>query len=393
MHKRNQHEADNGVWEPTNSAEGHYKAIIDSSEDAIISKDLNGIIQTWNQGAEKVFGYAAEEVIGKSVTILIPPENHNEEEEILNRIRAGERIEHYETVRRRKDGQLINISLTVSPIKNIKGEIVGASKIARNITDKKRWEGQLQHAHEELERANRAKDQFLAVLSHELRTPLNPVLLVASDAAVDSKLPPEVRSQFETIVHNVEIEARMIDDLLDLARITTGKFKLEKREVKVHEILLNSISTIKSLARQKEIGLREQLDCPECVVLGDPVRLLQVFSNILKNAVKFTPPKGTISVQARSGDEYIVDVSDNGIGMTPEELTVVFEPFRQGDHSQGAHRFDGLGLGLAISKQFVEFHSGKIEASSKGRHCGSTFTISLPVINGTGGQRRNNATT
>lgn len=277
MHKRNQHETDNGVWEPTNSAEGHYKAIIDSSEDAIISKDLNGIIQTWNQGAEKVFGYAAEEVIGKSVTILIPPENHNEEEEILNRIRAGERIEHYETVRRRKDGQLINISLTVSPIKNIKGEIVGASKIARNITDKKRWEGQLKHAHEELERANRAKDQFLAVLSHELRTPLNPVLLVASDAAVDSKLPPEVRSQFETIVHNVEIEARMIDDLLDLAKITNGKFKLEKREVKVHEILLNSISTIKSLARQKEIGLREQLDCPECVVLGDPVRLLQVF--------------------------------------------------------------------------------------------------------------------
>jgi PAS domain S-box-containing protein len=360
----------------------HFKALVDSSDDAIISKDLNGIIRTWNKGAEKIFGYTADEVIGKPVTILFAPDNLDEEPSILARIRVGERIDHYETIRRRKNGELIDISLTVSPIKNDAGKIIGASKIARDITAKKRGDAELRRMHKELENANRAKDRFLAMLSHELRTPLNPVLLLASDAATDPSLSPETRFAFESILQNVETEARLIDDLLDLTRITAGKLKLERTKLKVNQALMNSIAMVKSQAQQKEIVVEEKLGNPESVVWGDGVRLQQVYSNILKNAIKFTPPKGRVAVRAGATDgEYVVSVSDTGMGMTMHELAVVFEPFRQGEHSENQHQYGGLGLGLAISKQFIEFHQGTIDATSEGRGRGSTFTIRLPLLN------------
>lgn len=376
------HENRAAAFENTNTILGHFKAIVDSSDDAIVGKDLNGIIQSWNIGAEKIFGYKAEEVIGQPITILFPPENVDEEPSILARIRAGQRIDHYETVRKRKDGTLIDISLTVSPVKDNAGNIIGASKIARDITDKKQWENRLVQAHKELEEANRAKDNFLAMLSHELRTPLNPVLLIASDAADDPALPDDVRARFEMILRNVEMEARLIDDLLDLARIRTGKLKLEKKQVNVHDLLANSLSLIHDQARRKNITLIQKLNDPQTTVLGDAVRLQQVFSNVLKNAVKFTPDNGTVTVQSGLRDhEYVINISDTGIGMTPEELDVAFDAFRQGEHSV-VPRFGGLGLGLAISKEFVEFHEGRIDAFSKGRGCGSTFTIKLPLLSG-----------
>src|SRR6202042_994989 len=192
----------------------HYAAIVESSADAILSKDLNGVIMSWNQGAELLFGYTAEEAVGKPVTILIPVERHDEEPRILERIRRVESIDHYETIRRRKDGTLIDISLTVSPIKGGNGKIIGASKIARDITDRKRIEAELKCAHDDAQKANRAKDDFLAALSHELRTPLNPVLLLASDNEKNRELPSWVRNDFDTICKNVELEGRLIDDLL-----------------------------------------------------------------------------------------------------------------------------------------------------------------------------------
>jgi len=370
----------NAELERTNLVQSQIAAIVESSDDAIISKNLNSIILTWNKGAERIFGYTAAEVIGKPITILIPPEDQHEEPAILARLRRGERIEHYETIRLRKDGKKINISLTVSPIKNTAGEVVGASKIARDITDKKRWEEELKYARDEAERASHAKDDFLAALSHELRTPLNPVLLVASDAAANLDLPPGVRANFDMIRRNVELEARLIDDLLDLTRITSGKLKLDKRSVNIHAVLKTTVAMLQSEIENREIVLTQKFEAFQNIISGDTVRLQQIFWNVLKNAMKFTPPRGTIAIETRSaGEEYVVTIADSGIGMTAQELARAFNAFTQGDHSEDARRFGGLGLGLTISKKLVELHSGSIEAFSEGRNRGSRFVLRFPL--------------
>jgi two-component system CheB/CheR fusion protein len=358
-------------------------AIVESSSDAIIGNDLDGKIISCNHGAARLFGYKAEELIGQPVTMLIPPDRQEEEAEILARIRRGESIEHYETVRRRQDGSLLDVSLTISPVKDIHGKIIGASKIARDITENKRAEKNLTESLEREKKANRAKDDFLAALSHELRTPLNPVLLIASDAAADRELPPGVRANFETIRKNVELEARLIDDLLDLTRIVSGKLSFEIRAADAHAILQDALVAIRAEAEEKQIQLNLMLRAKRHQVRGDPARLQQVFWNILKNAVKFTPRGGKITVEtfASEKDRHLsVKITDTGIGMMPEELKRIFMAFSQGDHAAGnSHRFGGLGLGLAISKKIIELHSGHIRAASDGRDQGSTFTIELPL--------------
>jgi PAS domain S-box-containing protein len=367
--------------ERINAFFSHFKAIVDSSDDAIGSEDLYGNVQTWNKAAEKIFGYTAEEMIGKPVSVIYPPDHVDEHPTMLARILAGEKIEHQETVRRRKDGKLIDIAITVSPIKDTQGEIIGISKIASDITEKKQWEKRMREAYDELERANRAKDNFLAMLSHELRTPLNPVLLVASEAANDSSLPPAVHADFEMILRNVETEARLIDDLLDLSRVRTGKLNLEKKKVNLYEILLNSLALVRDQAREKGVAVVRDLHTPRAIVMGDAVRLQQVFSNVLKNAIKFTPKKGNVLVRSGVMDaEYVVQIADTGIGMTQGELAIAFEAFKQGEHYGTQQRFGGLGLGLAISSEFLKCHNGTITASSQGRGHGSTFTIKIPLF-------------
>jgi CheY-like chemotaxis protein len=238
-----------------------------------------------------------------------------------------------------------------------------------------------QAAREHAERANRAKDDFLAALSHELRTPINPVLLLASDAAKNRDLPLSARSDFEIIRKNVELEARLIDDLLDLTRITFGKLFLDLRMVDAYAILQDAISAAKPDLDAKQIKPTLDLNAEEHNVLADAVRLQQVFWNILKNAVKFTPEKGQITVESSvsaDGESLCVKVIDSGIGMTREELDRIFTAFSRGNH-QAARRFGGLGLGLAISRKLIELHSGQISASSSGSGRGSTFTIELPL--------------
>ncbi|MCD6052744.1 MAG: domain S-box [Verrucomicrobia bacterium] len=364
-------------------ASRHLAAIVESSDDAIISKDLNGIIKSWNGGAERLFGYQPEEIIGRSITVLIPPEHFDEEPGILRRIRNGERIKQYETVRRRKDGSMVEISLTVSPMRDQQGNIVGASKIARDITTQKQAERKLEQAHKEAVAASHAKDEFLAALSHELRTPLNPVLLLASDAAGDSRLSAEVRAQFTTIRNNVELEARLIDDLLDITSIRHGKLSLNKALISVDTVFKEALRTVQAEIDQKNIELIRDWEAEDAVVEGDSVRLQQVFWNVLKNAVKFTPENGRITVSSRRRDgQLIVTIADTGIGMTKKELGQVFEAFNQGEHvtSGGAHRFGGLGLGLAITRKLLELHVGEIRAESGGRDQGSTFIITLPTV-------------
>ncbi|MGH7952433.1 MAG: response regulator [Limisphaerales bacterium] len=243
---------------------------------------------------------------------------------------------------------------------------------------------ELKLAHDELLAASRAKDEFMATLSHELRTPLNPVLLVASDAVHDSKLSVETRAHFDMIRKNVELEARLIDDLLDLTRITRGKIILDQDYLDAHVILRDAIATVQEDIKRKQISLTLKLNAAKHTIFGDAVRIQQIFWNLLKNATKFTLEKGGITIETETlpdDSKIAVKISDTGIGMMPEEISRLFTIFSQGNHVSGksVRRFGGLGLGLAISQKLVELHSGQIHATSEGLDKGSVFIVELPL--------------
>jgi PAS domain S-box-containing protein len=276
------------------------------------------------------------------------------------------------------------IHAVYEPLRGPDGIVTGIVTVLSDITDRQRVARDLERARDEAVNASRAKDDFLAALSHELRTPLNPVLLIATDAETNPDLSREVREDFETIRKNVELEARLIDDLLDLTRITNGKMVLANNEVDVHAVVRDAIATVKGELASGKVELVLELAPGRPVVRGDSVRLLQVFWNVLKNAVKFTPDKGRVvvstSIPAGLGT-FVLKVTDTGIGITPTEIGHIFDAFVQGEHARGlgSHRFGGLGLGLAISRMLVELHSGTIHAESEGRDKGSTFVIKLPL--------------
>lgn len=349
-------------------------AIIDSSDDAIASKTLDGIVTSWNPGATGLFGYQPEEIIGKPITTIIPPELHAEEVEILARLRRGERIEHYETVRVAKDGRRINISLTVSPIRGEDGEVMGASKIARDITQRKRNE-------ERLREADRKKDEFLATLAHELRNPLAPICAAAELLRNAKSLAPELRAATAILERQARHMTHLIDDLLDISRITSGRIRLQPEPLEVAELLQAVIESYRQSAeatRHQQITLTVASEPAN--VIGDRIRLTQVLSNVLHNAVKYTPAGGRIEVALRVEQrEVIVSVRDNGIGIPQEMLDHIFEPFAQLDRAY--ERADGgLGIGLTLAKRLIELHEGHIEARSEGRGKGTEILIRLPAI-------------
>ena len=249
-----------------------------------------------------------------------------------------------------------------------------------DVTDSVNSARDLSIAKEEAEAANRAKDDFLAALSHELRTPLNPVLMLASELAESPELPPRVRNDFAMIRKNVTLEARLIDDLLDITRITRGKLLLQLQDADVHTLLYQSFELLRSEAGSKQLIISFDLSAPERMVHGDPVRLQQVFWNVIKNAVKFTPAGGSITLRTRqgSGQAVVVEIMDSGMGIDPQELPRIFDAFAQGTRSEG-HRFGGLGLGLSISKLLVQLHHGRIDATSHGLGKGAIFRIELPL--------------
>ena len=551
-------------------------AIIESADDAVVSKTLEGVITSWNKGAERLFGYTAEEAVGRPVTILIPPEHIDEEPGILARLRAGERIEHYETVRMHKDGTLIDISLTVSPIRGPDGRVIGASKIARNITERKRNEARLQaalrdaqEAHEETDtinrlgqmlsagldqhrlvqavtdaateltgarfgsffynvldehgasymlytlsgvpaeafthfpmpratdlfgptfrgegviriddvkldpryghnspyfgmpeghlpvvsylavpvvsrsgevlgglffghpgpgvftdrherivsglaaqtavamdnarlyeaaqrgreeaeraalenerlyretqEANRLKDEFLAMLSHELRTPLTAILGWAHMLRTGQFDESNIASAYETIERNARAQAQLIDDLLDVSRIITGKLRLDMRAVNPNNFIEAAIEAVRPGAESKGVRIQKVMDTGVSSVAGDPVRLQQVVWNLLSNAVKFTPRGGLIQLRLSRVNSHIeIAVIDTGQGINPEFLPHVFDRFRQADQ-RITRSHGGLGLGLSIVRHLIELHGGTVRAESGGEGRGSTFTVTLPV--------------
>ena len=346
-------------------------AIVNSSEDAIVSKDLNGIVQTWNRAAERMFGYTAEEIVGRPIRLIIPADRQSEEDQVLATIREGRAVEHFHTIRQRKDGNLIEISLTVSPVRARDGTVVGASKIARDVTE----QGRLARR---LEEAARAKDEFLAMLSHELRTPLNAVLGYTRMLR-DGRYSDERRDQvIEIIERNGRILSQLVSDVLDVSSIVTGKMRLTSGKSDLSVPLRAAVDSVRPTADAKGVMLRVTTPTDAVIVPCDIDRMQQIFWNLLSNGVKFTPRGGSVhAVLTEASDSVTVTVADTGIGLRKESLPFLFQRFWQAENVHT--RFvGGLGLGLALVRHFVELHGGTVAAASEGEGRGATFAVTLP---------------
>jgi PAS domain S-box-containing protein len=348
-------------------------AIVESSEDAIISKSLDGTIRSWNSGAERLYGYTRDEAVGQPITLIIPPDRLEEESVILERLYRGERIDTLETVRLSKDNRRLDVSLTISPIRDSGGRVVGASKIARDNTERKQVE-------EALREADRCKDEFLALLAHELRNPLAPLrngLEVMRLAAGDSSAVAQAR---EMMVRQVGHMVRLIDDLLDISRINRSKMELRCSRVLLSDVINSAVETARPLIDAAGHKLEISLP-PEPVVLdADLTRLAQVFGNLLSNSSRYTERGGHIWLAADRRDDIVsVSVRDTGIGIPAESLLRIFDMFSQVDRSI-ERSTGGLGIGLALVKGLVEMHGGTVTALSAGPKKGATFTVKLPVL-------------
>jgi PAS domain S-box-containing protein len=478
-------------------AKGLLAAIVSSSDDVIISKTLDGNILTWNAGAEHLFGYTAAEVVGKPITILIPPERQAEEPAFLEKLRRGEPIEHFETVRVTKDGRRLDISLTVSPVRDETGRIIGASKVARDITESKRAADALRAAQEQLQlvtdnmavavtrcsrdfrylwvsrgaaaflarraeeivgrpirdvlgaaafeairphlervltgervevelqipyqhlgprwvravyvpthdrsgqtdgwvavvvdttahhkmeeslrEADRRKDEFLAVLAHELRNPLAPIRNSLHILRLSSQHDPTAERVGEIMERQVNHMVRLVDDLMEVSRITRGKIELRKEPIEVAAFIRSAVETSRPLIEAGGHQLAVTLPPEPLTLEGDPVRLTQVVANLLNNAAKYTDPGGQIWLKVRREDDRaVISVRDNGLGIRPDMLPRVFELFTQIDRHAGRSN-GGLGIGLTLVKSLVEMHGGTVVAHSDGVGRGSEFVIRLPL--------------
>lgn len=359
---------------PGRNTEAYLAAIIASSDDAIVSKNLQGVIQSWNRGAEKIFGYTAAEAIGRPITILIPEDRLSEEVEVLSRVRSGLMVDHYETVRRHKTGRLIDISLTVSPIRADDGTVIGASKIARDITDQRRLRALADDA-------SRLKDEFLAVLSHELRTPLNTVLGYARMLRrEDERMKGELRQRaLDALERNADALSHLVNDVLDTSRIITGKLRLALERNPIDRAVAAAVDTIRPAAEAKGVQIETHIGSG-VDVLADSDRVQQVVWNLVSNAVKFTPAGGVIRVgSTASGGGVEVTVEDTGIGIAEQDLPLIFQRFWQA-HTGTSREFGGLGIGLALARHLVELHGGSISVKSGGPGRGSIFTVRLPAV-------------
>lgn len=351
-------------------------AIVESTHDPIISKNLNGIVTSWNKAAEDLFGYTAEEAVGCHISLIIPSERIGEAEHIISRITNGDKVEHFETKRRAKDGREIDISLTVSPIYDERGEIIGASKLIRDITERRKTE-------QALEEANRRRDEFLTNMSHELRTPMNVVVGLTDILGRTEPLTDKQKHFINTLKASADTLLDLINDLLDFSKLEQGAVHLEIINFNLLEMMAQIVSLMNVRAREKKLDL--SLNYAPGVpykLMGDPLRVKQILINIVSNAIKFTRHGG---VEVHIGFEHgndpdkamiIFTVTDTGIGISAEQKETIFEKFSQADPSI-TRRYGGTGLGLSIVRELVDRMNGKIVVESEiGK--GSRFVISIP---------------
>jgi PAS domain S-box-containing protein len=385
-----------GHEESLRRSEERFRLLIEGvREYAIFMLDPNGVVITWNVGAQRIKGYTAEEIIGQHFSIFYPPEAR-ESGWPAHELRAAEATGSFldEGWRVRKDGTTLWASVTITALRDDSGQLIGFAKLTRDMTEHKRAQAAEEaglHREEILEaersarmsaqRATRIKDEFLATLSHELRTPLSAILgwtqvLMRSPAAPE---PKDLRRAIEVIDRNARAQVQLIDDLLDLSRIMTGKIRLDLQQIAILDVVQTAVDSAMPAAETKDIRLRALLDPARLVVNADAARLQQVVWNLLTNAIKFTPKGGQVQVLLQRVNSHVeLSVSDTGIGISPSFLPHVFDRFSQRDGST-TRAYGGLGLGLAICKQLVELQGGSIRASSQGEGKGSTFLVELPV--------------
>jgi two-component system, sensor histidine kinase and response regulator len=356
-------------------------AIVDSADDSIFSKSLDGTIISWNKGAERLYGYTQEEILGQHVSILFPPDHAHDFDLYIDRIKLGERIEHFETVRLAKDGRRLDVSLTLSPIYNTAGELAAISSIARDIQEQKLVQRELQRAKLMAEDANRAKSEFLANMSHEIRTPMHGVIGM-TELLLDTPLSAEQREYARLIRQSAEQLLTVINDILDFSKIEAGKMQVETIDFELRTVVEDTATLLAQQAHAKDLELAclVEYDVPSGVQ-GDPGRLRQILTNLGGNAVKFTR-EGEVVLRASlvedKGDtaEVRLEVTDTGIGIEPEVQEQLFHPFAQADTSS-TRTYGGTGLGLSISRQLVELMGGQIGVESEPGK-GSTFWFTIP---------------
>ena len=362
--------------EQAQEATARLAAIVDSSDDAVIGKSLDGTIVSWNRGAERLYGYRAEEVVGRSISLLVPPDHVQEVPEILRRVAQGEPVTDHETVRVRKDGTAVPVALTVSPIRDARGRVIGASTIARDMSQRRQIEEELAAARDRALEASRLKSEFLANMSHEIRTPMNGVLGMTS-LLLDTNLSEEQRDYAETARRSAEALLTVINDILDFSKVESGKLEFERVEFDLRSVIEDAAALLEPAAQSKglEVVCLVPPELPTAV-RGDPGRIRQVLVNLVGNAVKFTE-HGEVVVRLGVDDEdqrhvtIRCEVTDTGIGIAPEHQRGLFDAFSQADTST-TRRYGGTGLGLAICRRLVELMGGAIGVDSEiGR--GSTF--------------------
>lgn len=371
-------------------------AIVESSEDAIVSKNLEGVIQTWNPGAQRLFGFEPDEAIGKEVSVIVPEDRIDEELEILDKLKRGERIEHFETKRLTKNGEVIDVSLTISPVKDFSGRVVGASKIARDISQRKRSEKVLEETRRELELLNGAlasardqaiaasklKSEFVANMSHEIRTPMNGIIGMCN-VLLKTHLDEKQQEYATAIKEAGRTLLTVINDILDFSKIEAGKMELEIIDFDPVRTVEGSCHLLAMAAKSKRLSLMTFVD-PKLPKLlrGDPERIKQILINLANNSIKFSDDgEVVVRVVLESSTEKTVcvrfEVRDSGIGLTEEEQTHLFKPFVQADGSI-SRRYGGTGLGLSICKRLIELMGGNIGVESvKGKGSLFWFTLTL----------------
>jgi len=353
--------------------QGVLAAIIDTSDDTILSKTLEGIITSWNKAAIKMFGYTEAEAVGQHISLIIPPDRLNEEAFIIGEVSKGNKVDHFQTLRRAKNGNLVPISLSVSPVVDDNGKVIGASKIARDISAEQTSQDELAKLYQQLKELNAKKDEFIALASHELKTPLTSIkgyLQILAQRVTDEKniiFVQKTRQQIAKL-------SALVDDLLDVSKIEAGKLHFAAEDFNIREVIDDALELISHTNSDYTITLHSPVS--ECMVKGDAHRIEQVMINLLTNAIRYAPNSNRIEVHlSHENDEVKIGVKDFGTGIAPEKLEHIFSRYYRVDDSNS--KVSGLGIGLYLCYEIVTRHHGKIWAESE-PGIGSVFWFTLP---------------